>query len=220
MGISLTREDIERLAGPVADGQMSLLSRYAEAIRESAGRMNLLSRRSVACLEEHVLDSAALLSFTDVEGREVGDLGSGAGLPGVVVAILRESARVTLIDSRRSKVVFLKRVKRVLELENVRIVHARLEELTETESFDIAAVRALERGAAMLPVCLRLVSPGGRLVLFKGPKWAEEREGMCRTARQEGFAVGRTKDVEVGSSGRVTTFIEFHVKRNGEVDRV
>ena len=165
---------------------------------------------------EHFVDAAALLSFVDPGAGELADLGSGAGFPGIVVAVLRPEARVTLVDSRRSKVVFLKDMKRRLGLENVTVVHARIEELDCESKFELAAARALGSVETVLGSCLRLVSPGGRLVLFKGPQWRDEAEQAGVIAGLEGAEIVRTETVTLPGLGRATTFVEFHVKQTSQ----
>lgn len=213
MDFSHLTADLERLAGPVASSDLRRLERYGEAIVDASRKMNLMSKSAVERLDEHVLDAAALLSFIELRGKTFADLGSGAGLPGVVVALLRGDARVTLVDSRRSKVVFLKRASRLLELGNVRVVHDRIEHLAGRERFDVAAVRALEKGVEMLPACLDLLRTGGSLVLFKGPGWEGERGRAEELAAERGFSVARTEVVPLGVGRRTTTLVEFHVKQ-------
>lgn len=225
MDFSLPKAEIEELAGGMDDRQAELLSAYAESVVDASERVNLVSRRSIGDLAEHLVDSAALLSFLEaadvgtaaeaVRG-ELADLGTGAGLPGVVIAVLRPEVQVVLVDSRRSKVVFLKDVKRRLDLENVEIVHQRLEELRGRRAFHTATARALGSVEDVLPHCLRLVAPGGRLVLFKGPGWEDERPRAEAAAENEGAAVARAETVALPGLDRRTTFVEFHVKR---VDR-
>ena len=204
---------MEELCGPMSELQAAALTAYGELILESSRQVNLISRQSLSALHEHFIDSAALLAFADPSGLSVADLGTGAGFPGVVVALLRESADVTLVDSRRSKVVFLKHAQRELGLGHVRIAHARLEEMAGKEEFDLAVARALGDVRDVLPHCLRLVRCDGRLVLFKGPRWSEEAEESELIASAEGFAVGRTEAVELPGLGRATTFVEFHVEQ-------
>lgn len=212
MDFSGLREDIERLAGPVSDTDVRRLERFGEVVVEASATMNLMSESALGNLGEHVLDSAALLSFVDLGGKTFADLGSGAGLPGLVVATLRGDVQVTLVDARRSKVVFLKRATRLLELGNVRVVHDRIEHLAGRETFDVAAVRALERGIEMLPACLDLVRPDGSLVLFKGPGWEGERARAAELAAGRGFSITRSEEVSL-SGQRTTTLVEFHVKQ-------
>ena len=209
---SLPRESIEMVGGDLSDEQAELLTVYGQAILRASRDVNLVSRQSLGSLGEHFVDSAALISFSDPGEGLFADLGSGAGLPGIVVAILRPQASVTLVDSRRSKVVFLKDMKRRLGLENVRVVHGRLEELDGSAQFEMATARALGNIEAVLAPCLRLVAANGRLVLFKGPRWADEAEQARAIAVGERAEIVRTETVELPGLDRATTFVEFHVK--------
>jgi len=208
----LPGQEIEQLAGTLSKHQAESLTAYGEAILAASLRMNLVSRRSLESLAEHFIDSAALLSVVDPGAGELADLGSGAGFPGIVVSILRPQAHVTLVDSRRSKVVFLKDVQRRVGLSNVSILHERLEDLAGRVEFELATARALGDVETALPWCLRLLSSGGRLVLFKGPGWSEETERARAVAEQYGAEVARTETVELPGLSRATTFVEFHVK--------
>ena len=106
------------------------LARYAELLLEKNKVMNLTAitaPRDVATL--HLLDCAALAAQLDLSGKRVIDVGTGAGFPGMVLAILTPDARFTLLDSLGKRVDFLKEVQTDLELKNVTCVHARAEEL-------------------------------------------------------------------------------------------
>ncbi len=214
MGFLLPKESIEALVGALTPEQSGLLTAYGDAIIRSSRSMNLVSRKSLGSMGEHFVDAAALVAFADPREGDLGDLGSGAGFPGVVVAVLRPEASVTLVDSRRSKVVFLKDVARRLGLTNVTVVHGRLEELGNTPGFGLAVARALGSTEAVLAPCLRLVAPGGRLVLFKGPSWRDEAARAAAIAGQEGAELGRTVTIPLPGLGRATTFVEFHVKHH------
>ena len=213
MDFLLPVEAIEELAGPLSDEQSSRLTEYGRLIQEASRRVNLVSRQSLADIGEHFIDCAALLSFVEPGASGLADLGSGAGFPGLVAAILRPSVRVTLVDSRRSKVVFLKDTKRRMGLGNVTVVHGRLEELQDEVKFELATARALGRVEDVLGLCLRLLSPGGRLVLFKGPQWPSEAPGAEVVAASEGAGITRTETVALPGLDRATTFVEFHVKQ-------
>jgi 16S rRNA (guanine527-N7)-methyltransferase len=215
MGFECPRQAIEELAGAPSQRQCDLLVMYADQIASASRTMNVLSRASLAQLSEHLVDSAAVLSVIDVEGQKVVDLGSGAGLPGVVVAVLRPSAEVALVESRRRKVAFLKRVQRALGVPNLDVTHARLEDLAGEREFGIGLSRALGSVERTLAPSLRVIADGGRLVLFKGPRWQEEADRARAIAAREGAALERTTEVELPGVGRSTTFVVFHVKRGG-----
>ena len=96
MDFSLPRAEMEALAGPLSTEQAALLESYGRSIIGASANVNLVSRKSLKSLPEHFIDSAALLAFADPAGGALADLGTGAGLPGLVVAILRREVRVTL----------------------------------------------------------------------------------------------------------------------------
>ena len=208
----LPRKSIEAVAGPLSEEQAVLLTAYGQAILKASREMNVVSRRSLGSLGEHFVDSAALLSFAGSWEGGLGDFGSGAGFPGVVLAIMKPGEGVTVVESRRSKIVFLKDVKRRLGLDNVTVVHERLEDLRGRMEFGLGTARALGRIETVLEVCLRLIAPGGKLVLFKGPQWSEEEEEAGIIAGREGAEIVRTETVRLPGLERATTFVEFHVK--------
>jgi 16S rRNA (guanine527-N7)-methyltransferase len=211
MGVGLPRAGIEQVAGPLTADQVKRLSLYADKLAADAERMSLISRHELPNLGRHILDSAALLAFRDLSSEEVADLGTGGGLPGVVLSILRPKVKVALIDSRRSRVVFLKSVQRLLGLENIEVVHARLEELAGVRSFPLAVARALGRLDRVLEMSLGVVEAGGSLVLYKGPRWSEEAEEAGAIAERGGAWIERVEGVELPGADRTTTFVEFRV---------
>ncbi len=189
------------------------LKKYGDLLLEHATKMSLVSRHELSRLHIHVLDSAALLATRELpmDDAWTADLGTGGGLPGVVLAILRPEAKIALVDSRRSRVVFLKIVKRELELENVEIIHERIEDLASTRKFELCVARALGKVEKVLVPSLDVVAPGGSLVLFKGPKWKTEREQAIQMALGVGAELVGEQDVEIRGEDRSTTFAEFKV---------
>jgi 16S rRNA (guanine527-N7)-methyltransferase len=216
----VSRAALEGLAGPMSAGQWNAVQDYSVLLLENARRLSLISRVAETELGLHIVDAAAFMSVAlGPEGgggaRELADLGTGAGLPGAIVAILRPNLRVTLIDSRNSRVVFLKQVQRRLGLENIEIVHSRLEALGGRRAFDLAVSRALGSLKDTLAESLRVLTPQGRLVLFKGPRWVEEEEQALAIAKSCGCELGWVKKVELPGYARMTSFVEFHVKQAG-----
>ena len=153
------------------------LARYAELLLEKNKVMNLTAitaPRDVATL--HLLDCAALASQLDLSGKRVIDVGTGAGFPGMVLAILTPDARFTLLDSLGKRVDFLKEVQTDLGLKNVTCVHARAEEFAaqHREQFDLAASRAVAQLNVLCELTLPLVKVGGNFLAMKGASGEEE----------------------------------------------
>ena len=130
--------------------------------------------RDVAVL--HLLDSLALTGLAGLEGRTVVDVGTGAGFPGVPLAIARPSARVTLLDSLGKRVDFLRESCRTLGLDNVECVHGRAEEFAgeRRETFDLAVSRAVAALPVLCELCLPLVKVGGAFWAMKSVDTEEE----------------------------------------------
>jgi 16S rRNA (guanine527-N7)-methyltransferase len=212
VSFELPRDSMEQVAGRMSDQAADLLTRYGELVLEASTRVNLVSRASLDRLADHFVDAAAALAVVDAGRGTAVDLGSGGGLPGVVVWVLRPGLRMTLVEARRGKAAFLKRVRRELKIANLEVVRGRLEDLVGRRRFDLALSRAVGSVERTLAPSLRLVGSGGRLVLFKGSRWSEEAEAAAEIAGAEGAGIERTVDVELPGVGRTTTFVVFHVE--------
>ena len=146
------------------------LARYAELLLEKNKVMNLTAitaPRDVATL--HLLDCAALAAQLDLSGKRVIDVGTGAGFPGMVLAILTPDARFTLLDSLGKRVDFLKEVCEQLGLKNVTCVHARAEEFAgeHRQAYDMATSRAVAALPLLSELALPLVKVGGCFLAMK-----------------------------------------------------
>jgi 16S rRNA (guanine527-N7)-methyltransferase len=144
----------------------------------------------------HIADSLVGLEVPAVkEAARIVDLGSGAGPPGLVLAIARPEAEVVLVESVGKKCAWLERTVSALGLENVRVVCARAEELEE-EPFDVVTARAL----ASLPVLCEYAAPllreGGALVAWKGAVDAREDADGLHAAQVLGLEREEVRAVE------------------------
>src|SRR5512133_317473 len=155
--------------GPRSD----LAEAFAEHLRTSAVERGLLGPREVPRLwTRHILNCAAVTSLLP-PAAEIVDVGSGAGLPGVVLAIARPDVSVTLVEPLLRRVVWLEEVTSDLGLTNVTVVRARAEELT-TGWADVATARAVAPLVKLSAWCLPLVRSGGVLLAIKGRSAADE----------------------------------------------
>ena len=153
------------------------LEAFSRMLLEKNQVMNLTAitdPRDVAVL--HLLDSLALTGLAGLEGRTVVDVGTGAGFPGVPLAIARPSARVTLLDSLGKRVDFLRESCQTLGLDNVECVHGRAEEFAgeRRETFDLAVSRAVAALPVLCELCLPLVKVGGAFWAMKSVDTEEE----------------------------------------------
>lgn len=130
----------------------------------------------------HLDDSVAPLELPEVNalfvpGARVADVGTGAGLPGVPLAVMRPETRVTLVDALKKRVDFLSDVIAAFSL-SAEAVHARAEDFARDEgrrgSYDIAVSRAVASLPVLLEYTLPLLKVGGTAIYYKGPKAGEE----------------------------------------------
>ena len=115
----------------------------------------------------HLLDSLSLLPYVKDRANLV-DVGSGAGLPGIPIAIARAELQITLLDSNHKKVAFLQQVKAELALTNLTIVCERAQTWHPQQTFDIVVSRAFADLADFARQARHLVAPGGQLLAMKG----------------------------------------------------
>jgi 16S rRNA (guanine527-N7)-methyltransferase len=146
---------------------------YLDTLLVWRTRMSLTSTPTARdIVRTHILDSLRVVQFIKA-GSRVADLGSGAGFPGVPVAIVRPDVRVFLIESRRKKANFLRAVARAAGLSNVEVVEQRAEQLDPTHlggTVDVAVSRAVWDISVFLEVVATLLRVGGSAVAMKGPK--------------------------------------------------
>ncbi len=197
---AVTAEWEEKLAKSIAalnvrtDGRTAeRIVKYHLMLADWNTRMNLTGDTDFdTALDRHYTDSLAPLGYEALfpEGASLIDVGSGAGFPGLPLAIARPDLKVTLLDSLMKRIHFLSAVVDELGLANVRLVHARAEDGGRDEGlreqYDIAVARAV----APLPVLCELLLPfvrvGGRMICYKGPSAAEEVQAGEKAAKMLG----------------------------------
>lgn len=181
------------------EGVPSLL-RYSELLIEKNKVMNLTAITEPADVATlHFLDCAALLSLTDLKGKAVADVGTGAGFPGMVLRILEPSIRLTLLDSLNKRVDFLKEVCGDLGLDGVDCVHGRAEEFAaqHREQYDVVTSRAVANLQLLSELCLPLVKVGGTFLSMKAVDSEQELNDAKPAIKTLGGAVERVEDYTI-----------------------
>ena len=165
------------------------LWKYNEMLADWNTRMNLIGPTDPdTAFERHFVDSLAPLGIAGVlpEGESLLDVGTGAGFPGMAIAIVRPQTPVTLLDSLEKRLAFLRAVAEELGLSNVRFVHARAEDAARQEELREGFACVTARAVAALPTLLEYLLPfarvGGRVVCYKGPQAADELAVGARAA--------------------------------------
>jgi 16S rRNA (guanine527-N7)-methyltransferase len=152
--------------------QCEQLVRHLDLLDDWNTRMNLTAiRERPAQLTKHVLDSLTMVPW--LRGKRVADIGSGAGFPGVPLAIVMPGLHFVLIESVGKKCRFLECVRDTLQLANVEVVQVRAEAYQPAERFDTVLARAVGPLADLVRYGGHLVAGGGRLLAMKG-RYPEE----------------------------------------------
>jgi 16S rRNA (guanine527-N7)-methyltransferase len=170
--------DCERLVEDAADvgvaltqGQAAVLLRLLEELERWNRRYNLTAIASPeAMVTHHLLDSLAVSA--DLAGVAIADVGTGAGFPGLPLALCNPQRQFTLIDSTAKKLRFVSHAAALLGLNNVTVVHARVEALAVARPFDTVVARAFAPLARLLTQVAGLCDAHSRVLAMKG-KWPQ-----------------------------------------------
>jgi 16S rRNA (guanine527-N7)-methyltransferase len=182
------------------------------AANESLNLTRITDARDVAV--KHVLDCVApwrrLAQLAAVgSAPEWADLGSGAGYPGILLALLLPRVRVRLVESTQKKALFLAQVVRELRLANVLVVAERAEELIARTRFDVVTARAVGSVRDLLRLLKGVRANWGRLVLYKGPGVEEEIAQAAKDAEKQGLAAAITARYELPDDAGSRCLLEY-----------
>ena len=174
---------------------------YAELLATEGVLRGLIGPREVPRLwDRHLLNCAAIADLVPARSRVV-DVGSGAGLPGIALALARSDLHVVLLEPLARRVAFLEECRDRLGLDPVDVVRGRAEDPEVVDRLggaDVVTARAVARLDRLATWCLPLLRPGGLLVAIKGETAAEELAAAGPILRRAGGA--EAKVVEIGSS--------------------
>jgi 16S rRNA (guanine527-N7)-methyltransferase len=182
--------DVSRETPPAPDpargvfpsDRWALVERYVALLATAGVERGLIGPREVPRLwERHVLNCAVVTECLPPEARNVADIGSGAGLPGLPLALARPDLQVTLVEPLLRRTAFLDEVVADLGLSGVSVVRSRAEGLHGSASFDVVTSRAVAPLPRLLAWSMPLLAPAGRLLGLKG---AQVREEVDRSRRE------------------------------------
>ncbi len=186
-GISLTEE------------QISQLFRYYEMLIEKNRVMNLTAiTEENEVITKHILDSLSLAAHTDLSGNvRLIDIGTGAGLPGLILKIAFPDLQVTLFDSLKKRLTFLDEVIGELKLSGISTVHGRAEDFGKNadfrEKYDFAVSRAVANMSSLSEYCLPFVKKNGIFAAYKSAGAEQEIQDAGRAISKLGGMIEKTQ---------------------------
>jgi 16S rRNA (guanine(527)-N(7))-methyltransferase RsmG len=157
------------------EAEIDLLSKYFEMVLKWNKRLHLTTlTQPKEFFERHILESAFSESLILPSVTQVWDLGSGLGVPGMVIAILRSDLVVRMVEAGRNKALFLEEAAAHLNLKNVEVIESRFEAIEGVPEESCLTVRAIEKMEKMIPEILRLGGEASQIMIF-GSKGLEEK---------------------------------------------
>ena len=195
--MKLTKEQFKQKAAEMAantgiqlnDNQLEKLYLYKEMLVEWNEKINLTAiTDDEEIIAKHIIDSLEIVKYIK-QGQNIIDVGTGAGIPGIIIAIYFEgNANVTLFDALNKRILFLQQVIEKLELTNVQAIHGRAEETSKDiefrEAYDIAVSRAVARLNILLELTVPFVKVGGNCIYMKAEKTKEELDEAKRAIKE------------------------------------
>ncbi|MEE2570063.1 16S rRNA (guanine(527)-N(7))-methyltransferase RsmG [Pseudarthrobacter sp. J64] len=203
-------------AEKIFGSRLDLAKRYVEHLATSGTERGLIGPREIPRLwSRHVLNCAVIESEI-AHGSHVADVGSGAGLPGLCLAIARPDLELTLIEPLERRVIWLQEVVDDLQLENVTVMRSRAELAVGTVVADVVTARAVSALTNLAGLTIPLLGGKGEVVAIKGRSAGEEIEKAAKVIRRMG---GReTTVVTVGADllEEPTTVVRIVVDKSGK----
>lgn len=177
---TLARQAGEALNIELSTAQLAQFKQLTVALLEWNARMNLtgITEPAEIALKHHLDSLTAVKLLLPAERKRLLDVGTGAGFPGLPLAIALPQLRVTLLDATAKKLRFIEEAGRVLGLENIRTVHARAEDAGRNDAhrgtYDFVIARAVNRMPALMECTLPMTKRGGMVIAMKGAAAHEE----------------------------------------------
>ena len=192
--------------------------KYMQLLLEWNNKINLTA---ITIPEEiilkHFIDSLTIYKKL-IRGAKIIDVGTGAGFPGIPLAIIDENLKITLNDSLNKRLIFLTEVKKQLKLDNIEIIHARAEEIGQNkkyrEKFDYATSRAVANLSTLSEYLLPLVKINGKCICMKASNIEEELNQAQNAIKLLGGEVTEIEKFKLPQSDIDRTIITISKNRN------
>lgn len=180
--------------------------KYKELIQEWNEKINLTAiTEDEEVIKKHFIDSLKVYKINELKNcKNIIDIGTGAGFPGIPMKIVNPNCNVVLLDSLNKRINFLNEVISNLNLENIRTIHGRAEDFAQDneyrERFDGVVSRAVANLTVLSEFCIPYLKVGGYFVALKGPAIDEELDEAKKAIGVLGAKIIRIEDVEIEGS--------------------
>lgn len=192
--------------------------RFANNLAQHGVERGLIGPDEPARLwSRHIVNCALLVPELPTQGASgsplrIADVGSGAGLPGLIIAMIRPDSEVTLIEPLERRTIWLKEQVHELGLDNVTVFRGRAEDFTPLHYFDVVTARAVKALKGLIPLIRPLVVSGGSIVLLKGQRIDEEVTEAQKVLSQMGVHDVKTHTVGIGTVDEPTRLFTARVE--------
>jgi len=196
-------------AAAVFGAAMPLAEKYAELLARAGVERGIVGPAEAERIwDRHLLNCAAIARLIPAKAAVV-DVGSGAGLPGIVLALLLPSAQFTLVESMARRAVFLEECVQDLGLPNVQVVRGRAEELAGHLAADVVTSRAVAPLDKLAGMCVGLIRPGGKVLAIKGASAEAELTRARPVLARLGVTDARVLEVASANDAATATVVVF-----------
>lgn len=222
MDIKEFKEEIERylnvLKIELEEKQIKQLYEYMNLLIEWNKNINLTAIvEPKGIILKHFVDSLTISKYITKNSNLI-DIGTGAGFPGIPLKILRNDIDITLVDSLNKRIKFLEEVIEKINLNNIKTVHGRAEEIGRNtnyrETFDYATSRAVANIATLSEYLIPLIKKNGKCIYMKGPDLEEELEKGKKAISVIGGNLENKEEFELPYSDIKRTIIIIEKKKN------
>lgn len=180
--------------------------KYLQLLQKWNQSYNLTAIKGLpSMIVHHALDAFSVCSFVNTQDKSLIDIGTGAGIPGIFLALVYPDLEVSLLDSVGKKARFLRQVKRELSLSNITVIHDRVEKYSPHCSFDVIISRAFAEVNLFLSISKHLGDKNSRFLAMKGKKHEPLNE-------QPGFIQVQKNDLQVPFLEEQRTLYQYRIK--------
>lgn len=210
---------IEQLNNKYGEDKTALLLSYLDMVLERNEHINLTAVRDRdEALIKHVADSLAVTDLHEyIEAKKVIDIGTGAGFPGALLAIVSPDKEFVLLDSTLKRLRVIDEFAETLGLTNITTVHARAEEISRKpeykESFDLCVSRAVAGLEKLVGWCLPFVGKGGAFISYKGENYAAEIDDAGKTLNRFRGKVDRVVEYPADSPADISGHVLVVIRK-------